>query len=393
MKKLFALLFILCSIQLLAQTGIGTSTPNTSAKLDVYSDNKGFLPPRVSLTDVYDRTTIASPATGLLVYCKGNAGLAAGYYFWNGNAWATIATEGGSGSVAAEYGSQILGTGVSVTSSTPVDVLSFTLPSAGTWELIYFLRAQGNAGFAGEYAVFDPTGILVPNSEILCAYGEIASTGTGIVRVTTNGSATYKIKAWASTGTYAASTDPNGRTGVTWKKISGNAPVTVINYGDVKTGFQAGDHNGWIKLDGRAKSTLSSTQQAQATILGIGVNLPDASNAYLSQNGTSLGSMTGSNTKTIDRANLPNVTLSGTTSTNGNHTHGYSVDSSPWAAGGNSVTNVSNRNNDSNFTSDSYAGSHSHTFTTNSINGNVTQTALDIRPVTLSVNVFIYLGN
>jgi hypothetical protein len=62
------------------------------------------------LTGPFDITTIKNaagasitPATGLLVYCKGDAGLAAGYYYWNGNAWATIATSGGSGSFAASF--------------------------------------------------------------------------------------------------------------------------------------------------------------------------------------------------------------------------------------------------------------------------------------------------
>ena len=87
-----------------SQTGIGTPSPDASAKLDVYSTNKGFLPPRVTLTSVSDNATIASPATGLLVYNTGtNVGLAAGYYYWNGNAWATIATAGGSGSFAASF--------------------------------------------------------------------------------------------------------------------------------------------------------------------------------------------------------------------------------------------------------------------------------------------------
>ena len=104
MKKLYILtISIFCISFLNAQTGIGTTTPNASAKLDVSSSNKGFLPPRISLTDIYDQTTIPSPATGLLVYCKGDAGLAAGYYYWNGNAWATIATAGGSGSFAASF--------------------------------------------------------------------------------------------------------------------------------------------------------------------------------------------------------------------------------------------------------------------------------------------------
>jgi hypothetical protein len=104
MKKAIVLIIsIFCISFLSAQTGIGTTTPNASAKLDVSSSNKGFLPPRISLTDIYDQTTIPSPATGLLVYCKGDAGLAAGYYYWNGNAWATIATAGGSGSFAASF--------------------------------------------------------------------------------------------------------------------------------------------------------------------------------------------------------------------------------------------------------------------------------------------------
>jgi hypothetical protein len=104
MKKIYILIVSFFCISILsAQTGIGTSTPNASAKLDVSSSNKGFLPPRISLTDIYDQTTIPSPATGLLVYCKGDAGLAAGYYYWNGNAWATIATAGGSGSFAASF--------------------------------------------------------------------------------------------------------------------------------------------------------------------------------------------------------------------------------------------------------------------------------------------------
>jgi hypothetical protein len=234
MRVLILFICLLSFANGIAQTGIGTTSPNTSAKLDVFSDNKGFLPPRVSLTDAYDQTTIPTPATGLLVYCKGDAGLAAGYYFWNGNAWATIATAGGSGSVAAEYGTQILGSNVAISSGTPTDVLSFTLPSAGTWEVISFVRAQsGSAGFAGEYAIYDASGTLVTNSEILVAYGQYASTGTGVIRITTTGAATYKLKAWATTSTYTVYTDLNGRTGVTWKKISGNAAVTgqSVDYG------------------------------------------------------------------------------------------------------------------------------------------------------------------
>ena len=380
-----------------AQTGIGTTTPDASAKLDVSSSNKGFLPPRVTLTSTTDVSTISSPATGLLVYNTGNnAGLSAGYYFWNGAVWATIATAGGSGSVAAEYGTEILTTAVAIPSAVPVDIVSFTLPSAGTWEIIYFLRAQGIAGFAGECGLFDPSGVLVPNSEILAAFGEQASTGTGVIRITTTGSATYKLKAWASYSTFGVYSELNGRTGVTWKKISGNAPMSVINYGDVKTGFQSADHNGWVKLNGRAKSTLSATQQAQATALGIGTNLPDASNAFLVQNGSAVGTVAGSNTKTIAQANLPNINFpTATTNTTGSHTHSYQdVYWSENRGQGNNTTGTgaaTDNDNDPYFrTATTVAsGDHSHTVT---VSSGGSGTALDITPKSLSVNTFIYLG-
>ena len=98
MKHLFILIFLLSALTTRAQTGIGTTSPDASAKLEVNSSNKGFLPPRVTLTSQTDNTTIANPATGLLVYNTGNnPNLVAGYYYWNGSNWATIATATGSG--------------------------------------------------------------------------------------------------------------------------------------------------------------------------------------------------------------------------------------------------------------------------------------------------------
>jgi hypothetical protein len=102
MKKLFIILLFIHSGSY-AQTGIGTTTPDASAKLDVSASNKGFLPPRVTLTSRTDNSTVTNPATGLLVYNTGsNPNLVAGYYYWNGSSWATIATASGSG-VSSSY--------------------------------------------------------------------------------------------------------------------------------------------------------------------------------------------------------------------------------------------------------------------------------------------------
>jgi len=46
--------------------GLGTTTINASAILDITSTTKGFLPPRMTNAQ---RTAISSPAIGLIVYC------------------------------------------------------------------------------------------------------------------------------------------------------------------------------------------------------------------------------------------------------------------------------------------------------------------------------------
>jgi len=77
--------------------GIGTSAPVASAILDISTvNNKGVLLPKVALTGTKDATTIASPATGLLVYNTAIAGTAPndvspGYYYWDGAKWAKLA--------------------------------------------------------------------------------------------------------------------------------------------------------------------------------------------------------------------------------------------------------------------------------------------------------------
>jgi hypothetical protein len=157
----------------------------------------------------------------------------------------------------------------------------------------------------------------------------------------------------------------------------------------VKTGIQIADHNGWIKLDGRLKSSLSATQQAQATTLGIGANLPNANNAFLVQNGTTLGSVSGSNSKTILQANLPNINFpTATTSTNGDHSHSFTRPQGDqnYSNGSGSAWWGSTWGS-TNWTST--AGAHSHTVT---VSSGGSGTALDITPQSLSVNTFIYLG-
>jgi len=81
---LSGLILLFFSIHSIAQTGIGTTTPHASAKLDVTSTDKGFLPPRMTSEQ---RLAISNPAAGLFVYqTDGTSGL----YYHGGSSWIYI---------------------------------------------------------------------------------------------------------------------------------------------------------------------------------------------------------------------------------------------------------------------------------------------------------------
>ncbi|HTN35462.1 MAG TPA: hypothetical protein VL053_00220 [Arachidicoccus sp.] len=125
----FMLLFTTRSLQ--AQTGIGTTTPDASAQLDVVSTNKGMLVPRVTTAQ---RGAISSPADGLLVY---DSDKKAFWFFKAGTGWQTMSGNGltvpfqatentpsilmsltNSGSGSAIYGYSAAGTGIHGVTST-----------------------------------------------------------------------------------------------------------------------------------------------------------------------------------------------------------------------------------------------------------------------------------
>jgi hypothetical protein len=124
MLRCFIFTALLFSLQVSAQTGIGTTSPHASAKFEVFSENKGFLPPRMTASQ---RGNIPSPAAGLMVYqTDGTSGL----YYYNGTAWIYIinsttnvvsVVNGGTGTTTAT------GTGSVVLNTSP----TFTTPSLG----------------------------------------------------------------------------------------------------------------------------------------------------------------------------------------------------------------------------------------------------------------------
>lgn len=78
--------------------GIGTTKPDQSAVLDLNSQTKGFLTPRMTLQQ---RTVIQNPAKGLLIY---QTDMLAGFYFYNGDEWKPLIADIKSNSVAGTDG-------------------------------------------------------------------------------------------------------------------------------------------------------------------------------------------------------------------------------------------------------------------------------------------------
>ena len=89
MKKIILFIFtIIASATTFAQVGIGTTTPDTSSALEIESTDKGLLIPRMTTAQ---RTAIATPAMGLLVYDTDTKSI------WNYDGTAWVEGSGGAG--------------------------------------------------------------------------------------------------------------------------------------------------------------------------------------------------------------------------------------------------------------------------------------------------------
>ena len=255
MKKLI-LFLCLISFGLYAQTGIGTTTPNASAKLDVYSTNKGFLPPRVILTSVTDATTIASPAEGLLVYNLGSVGLQAGYYYWNGANWATIATATSAGNgVTATNLVNLYAKGYSTALGDIAhpNGYSFTVPVSGRY--LFDFSSTGFSNATITYKVRQGTTDI----------GTDAQTSiNNTVHVEYNGKIEVNLQSGVTYNVYVNSTgnrDAGDYDRVYYKLVAGNLPVT-------------GQSVDYVIASLSATQTISAVGNIQFnTIQGAGITL------------------------------------------------------------------------------------------------------------------------
>ena len=156
MKKYLIILVVLLGrqMQVLSQNiGINDNgaTPHPSAMLDVSATNKGMLVPRMKTAQ---RTAIASPATGLLVYDTDSNG----FWFYNGTLWTDLSSAVSAGGFWTSNGTHIfnsntgnVGIGTNnptarLTLKTPINTTGFT--HIGGADSIIVIEAVGGVSAA-----------------------------------------------------------------------------------------------------------------------------------------------------------------------------------------------------------------------------------------------------
>jgi hypothetical protein len=253
MKQIFTFLVaVLITASTYAQVGIGTSSPDGSAALDITSTTKGLLIPRMTNAQ---RLAIASPVAGLQVFVTDFDG--GSFMFYDGTKWGTL-------SFTKTIPDAPIISGVAP-GNTEV-IISFTAPSSNGGSAITSYTATSNPG---------------------AITGTVSQEGSGDITVTglTNGTGyTFTVTATNTIGTSAASA-----------ASSSVVPVSPLQVGDFyqggvvfhlfvpgETGYVSGETHGLIAAVADQSSGIqwnngsSVTTGATATAIGTGSANTDA---------------------------------------------------------------------------------------------------------------------
>ena len=320
------------------RVGIGTSNPN--AALDISSATQGILIPRMTAQQA---EAITNPTTGELIYVitnNGNIINKTGFWYYDGTVWRPF---GGS-------------------SQPIINIYN----NNGT------LTSNRTVTMNGRELSFDTDKLSIHSTEQKIGIGNNTPTYT----VDVNGD--IRVRSLTGGNVKALS---DGTLSIGPK----------VAYGTVKESLRSNDHNGWYKLNGRAISTLPAIAQSNASAIGLSGTLVNA-NGRLMRQGTPF-TIGGSDTTTLIRANLPNVNITGVTSTAAAHTHSLTAGGNNFDqnAAGNAYVFRAGRGTVSGTTAITLpaAGAHSHTGT---VNTGGSGTPLTILPQNISYSYFIYLG-
>jgi len=94
MKNHLLKILALFPLAIFSQVGIGTTSPNSSAILDVTAADKGMLVPRVAIANLNTAAPVTAPVESLLVY-NTTVATGIGFHYWDGSKWTPLAGAAG----------------------------------------------------------------------------------------------------------------------------------------------------------------------------------------------------------------------------------------------------------------------------------------------------------
>ena len=291
--SLLLLLFVLSLTKHLfsQNVGIGTTTPSSSARLDITSTNSGFLPPRMTTAQ---RDAIANPAPGLMIFNTSTQAIE----FFTVYGWSKMkSVSPGSnkliGGAFTEYAQSIRNTSdggyivAAYSNSSANGDVTATNHSIGYDYWIIKLDHYGNiswnkllGGNSNEIAYdIQPTsdgGYIVAGSSQSTASGDVTGTNHGssedywIVKLNAAGNITWNklLGGNASDEAYSIQqTSDGGYIVAGYSYSSANGDVTGINHGAAQRDYwivrlDSGGNISWNKLlGGSSEDIVSGIQQ------------------------------------------------------------------------------------------------------------------------------------
>ena len=282
MKNIFTLLAaVLLTATTFAQVGIGTSTPDASAALDLTSTTGGLLLPRMTNAQCQ---AISPVAAGLMVYVTDLNG--GSFMFYDGNSWnafapnlvpdapttvtATAADSGATVSFTAPSsngGSTITSYTATATSTTDTHTISVT--QSGSGDITVTGLTNGTAytfTVTATNAIGTSLASAASNSVVPANIPDAPTIGTAVAG---NAQATVPFTAPSSNGgsditSYTATSSPEGITGTISQSGSGDITVTGLTNGTSYT------------FTVTATNAIGTSLASAASNSVVPANIPDA---------------------------------------------------------------------------------------------------------------------
>jgi hypothetical protein len=187
------ILLLLFSVVAHAQVGIGTSTIQDSAILELSSTTKGFLPSRMNQEQ---RDAIPSPAAGLILWCT-NCGANGQMQVYNGTAWTNFI-----GGAAENNSISISLTSLDCAGATNNGILGANTSASGVSTTIPYTGSNGGGYTAQSIASTGVTGLTATLNEGALSSGAGSVTYTITGTPASAGTASFTITLGGQTCTF-----------------------------------------------------------------------------------------------------------------------------------------------------------------------------------------------